>query len=125
MKKKNRFKSWLAGKLRKWANKLEPELTYKVEHINVPIVTLCANVKMPMDKPISEDRINEILAHELSKDIIQYAKVEWCDNYYNSWVPERDYRAILRVAPYMGDKYEDEKDYRYNAKGCGKYTPGF
>lgn len=124
MKKKNRFKSWLARVLRKIANKLEPELTYKVEHIDVPIVTLCANVKMPMNRPIPEDRINEILAHELSKDIIQYAKIEWCDNYYNSWVPERSYRAKLRVAPDMEGKYETEKDYGYNAEGCGRYSSG-
>lgn len=81
MKKKNSFKSWLAQKFHKWANKLEPEYTntFKVEHINVPIATLNASFTWPKNKQISEDRINEILAREISEEVIKYADIEMCE----------------------------------------------
>ena len=101
MKKKNRFKSWLAKKLRKWANKFEPEYanTFKVEHVEVPVVTLNASFTWPKGKQISEDRINEILARELSEEVIKYADIQYCEKVDMSIFEEyMVFRATVRVA---------------------------
>ena len=97
--KKNRCKSWLIRVLRKWLNKLEPEKTFKVEHINVPVVTVNASFTWPKGKQISEDRINEVLANQLSEEIIKYANIEYCEKVDMSiWGEQIVYRATVRVA---------------------------
>lgn len=97
--KKNRFKSWLIKVLRKWLNKLESEKTFKVEHINVPVVTVNASFTWPKGKQISEDRINEVLANQLSEEIIKYANIEYCEKVDMSiWEEQIIYRATVRVA---------------------------
>ena len=122
MKKKRKFKSWLARKLRKWADKLNPELTYKVEHINVPVATLSASFTWPKNKQISEDRINEILARELSEEVIKYANIERCEKIDMSVFEEYVmFRATVRVAGERRERYEAAKDYGYNAEGCSKH----
>ena len=96
MKKKNRFKSWLIKVLRNWLSKLEPyHNVVKVEHTHVPLVTLNASVAMPKRRLLPEDRINEILAKQLSEEIIKYVDIEWCEN---AWDEQIVYRATVRVA---------------------------
>ena len=97
--KKNRFKSWLVRVLRKWLNKLEPEKTFRVEHINVPVVTLNATFAWPKGRQISEDRINEILARELSEEVIKHADIAWCEKIDMSTFEEQVvFKATIRVA---------------------------
>ena len=120
---KKKIKSWLIRTLRKWLNKLEPEKTFRVEHINVPIATLNASFTWPKNRQISEDRINEILARELSEEVIKYADIEMCEKIDMSAFEEYVvFRATVRVAGNKRGNYETEKDYGHNAKGCGKYT---
>lgn len=98
--KKNRFKSWLIKVLRKWLAKLEPyHDVVKVEHTYVPLVTLDASVSMPRRRPLSEERINEILARKLSEDIIKYADIQEYETIDMSmWEEQIIYRATVRVA---------------------------
>jgi hypothetical protein len=100
MKKKNRFKSWLIKVLRNWLAKLEPyHNVVKVEHTHVPLVTIDASVAMPKHRPLPEDRINEILAKQLSEEIIKYANIEQCEKIDMSMFDEQIiYRATVRVA---------------------------
>lgn len=100
MKKKNRFKSWLIKVLRNWLAKLEPyHNVVKVEHAHVPLVTIDASVAMPKHRPLPEDRINEILAKQLSEEIIKYANIEQCEKIDMSMFDEQIiYRATVRVA---------------------------
>ena len=100
MKQKNRFKSWLIKVLRNWLARLEPyHNAMKVEHAHVPLVTLDASVVMPKSRPLSEDRINEILARKLSEELIKYADIEWCEKIDLSVFDEQImYRATVRVA---------------------------
>lgn len=100
MKKKNRFKSWLIKVLRKWLKKLEPEYNIvKIERTTVPLVTVNASVAVPNDMQLSEERINEILAKQLSEEVIKYADIEWCEK-IDASVFNRQiiYRATVRVA---------------------------
>ena len=98
--KKNRFKSWLIKVLRKWLTKLEPyHNVVKVEHTYVPLLTLDANFSMPKHRPLPEDRINEILAKQLSEEVIKYADIEYCEHVDMSIFDEQIiYRATVRVA---------------------------
>lgn len=98
--KKNRFKSWLIKVLRKWLAKLEPyHNVVKVEHTHVPLLTLDASVAMPKRRPLPEDRINEILAKQLSEEVIKYAEIECCEKVDMSVFDEQIiYRATVRVA---------------------------
>lgn len=100
MKKKNRFKSWLIKVLRNWLAKLEPyHNVVKVEHTHVPLITLDASVAMPKYSPLSEERINEILAKQLSEEVIKYANIEWCEKIDMSVFDEQIiYRATVRIA---------------------------
>ena len=100
MKKKNRLKSWLIRVLRNWLAKLEPyHNVVKVEHTHVPLVTLNASVSVPKNRPLSEDRINEILAKQLSEEVIKYADIEYCEKVDMSmWEEQIVYRAIVRIA---------------------------
>lgn len=100
MKKKNRFKSWLIRVLRKWLNKLEPEYNIvKVEHTTVPLLTLDASVATSKHRPLPEDRINEILAKQLSEEVIKYADIEQCEKIdMNVFDEQIIYRATIRVA---------------------------
>lgn len=96
--KKNKCKSWLIKVLHKWLKRIDPEYyNLRVEHTTVPLVTLNASVVVPESAPMSAERINEILARQLSDEVIKYATVEWCDR-YDSWIPETVYRATVRVA---------------------------
>ena len=97
--KKNRFKSWLIKVLRKWLRKLEPEYgIVTVEKTTVPLVTLSSSLTMPKRRPLPEERINEILARELSEEIIKYANIEWCEKIDMSVFDEQIiYRATVRV----------------------------
>lgn len=100
MKKKNKFKSWIIKVLRKWMNKLEPyHNVVKVEHTHVPLVTLDASVAMPKHRLLPEDRINEILAKQLSEEVIKYADIEYCEEVDMSmWEEQIVFRATVRVA---------------------------
>ena len=98
--KKNRFKSWLIKVLRKWLSKLEPyHDVVKVEHTHVPLLTLDASVAIPKYRPMSEDRINEILAKKLSEEVIKHVDIERCEHIDMSAFDEyMIYRATVRVA---------------------------
>ena len=102
MKKKNRFKSWLARTLRKWLNKLEPGYnTVKIEYTTVPCVTVEASVAVSKNrKPFSDDElINEVLAKKLGEEIINYANIKYCEEVDMSVFDEQIiYRATVRVA---------------------------
>lgn len=100
MKKKNRFKSWLIRVLRNWLSKLEPyHNVVKVEHTHVPLLTLDASVAMPKRRPLPEDRINEILAKQLSEEVIKYADIKYCEKVDMSmWEEQIVYRATVKVA---------------------------
>ena len=100
MKKKNRFKSWLIKVLRKWLAKLEPyHNVVKVEHTHVPLVTVNAMFTMPKHRPFREEQINEILAKQLSEEVIKYADIEYCEHIDMSIFDEQIiYRATVRVA---------------------------
>ena len=97
---KKKFKSWLIKVLRHWLAKLEPyHNVVKVEHTHVPLVTLDASVAIPKRRPLSEDRINEILAKQLSEEVIKYANIEFCEHVDMSVFDEQVvYRATVRVA---------------------------
>lgn len=98
--KKNRFKSWLIKMLRNWLAKLEPyHNVVKVEHTHVPLVTLDASVSIPKCRPLPEDRINEILAKQLSEEVIKYADIEYCEKVDMSmWEEQIVYRATVRIS---------------------------
>lgn len=98
--KKNRFKSWFIKVLRKWLAKLEPGYnTLKIEHTYVPLLTLDVSVSIPKHRPLPEDRINEILAKQLSEEVIKYANIEYCEKIDMSVFDEQIvYRATVRVA---------------------------
>ena len=100
MKKKSRFKSWLIKVLRKWLAKLEPyHNVLKVEHVHVPLVTVNAMFAMPKRRPLKEEQINEILAKQLSEEVIKYAEIEHCEKIDMSMFDEQIvYRATVRVA---------------------------
>ena len=100
MKQKNRFKSWLIKVLRNWLAKLEPyHNVVKVEHTHVPLVILDASVAMPRRRPLSEDRINEILAKQLSEEVIKYADIKYYETVdMDMWEEQIIYRATVRVA---------------------------
>jgi hypothetical protein len=100
MKKKNRFKSWFIKVLRNWLAKLEPyHNVVKVEHVHVPLLTLDASVSIPKSRPLPEDRINEILAKQLSEEVIKYADIEYCEKVDMSVFDEQIiYRATVRIA---------------------------
>lgn len=100
MKKKNRFKSWLIKVLRKWLAKLEPyHNVVKVEHTHVPLVTVNASFTMPKCRELKEEQINEILAKQLSEEVIKYAEIEYCEKVDMSmWEEQIIYRATVRVA---------------------------
>lgn len=100
MKKKNRFKYWLVKVLRNWLAKLEPyHNVVKVEHVHVPLLTLDASVSIPKCRPLSEDRINEILAKQLSEEVIKYADIEYCEKVdVSMWEEQIVYRATVRIA---------------------------
>ena len=100
MKKKNRFKSWLIKLLRNWLAKLEPyHNVVKVEHTYVPLVTVNASFTMSKCKPLKEEHINEILAKQLSEEVIKYADIEYCEKVDMSmWEEQIVYRATVRVA---------------------------
>lgn len=97
---KKKFKSWLIRKLHKWLNKLEPGYnTLKIEHTYVPLATVNASFTWPKGKQISEDRINEILARELSEEVIKYADISYCEKVDMSAFEEyMVFRATVRVA---------------------------
>lgn len=98
MKKKNGFKSWLIRTLRKWLNKLEPEKTFRVEHVQVPLVTLNSVVTVPKDY-MSEERITEILSKKLSDDVAKYMNIDTCEHVdWDSFDRQITYRATVRVA---------------------------
>lgn len=98
--KKNRFKSWLIKVLRKWLAKLDPyHNVLKVEHVHVPLVTVNAMFAMPKYEPLKEEQINEILAKQLSEEVIKYAEIEYCEKIDMSMFDEQIiYRATVRVA---------------------------
>ena len=98
--KKNRFKSWLIKALHKWLAKLEPyHNVFKVEHTHVPLVTVNAMFTMPKRRPLKEEQINEILAKQLSEEVIKYAEIEYCEKVDMSmWEEQIIYRATVRVA---------------------------
>ena len=100
MKKKNKFKSWLIKVLRKWLAKLEPyHHVVKVEHVHVPLVTVNAMFTMPKCKPLKEEQINEILAKQLSEEVIKYADIKYYEAVDMSmWEEQIVYRATVRVA---------------------------
>ena len=100
MKKKSRFKSWLARKLRKWLNKLEPGYnTVNVTYTTVPCVTIDASFYAPKYPPLPTDRINEILAKKLGEEIINYANIDYCEHFDMSECDHHIiYRATIRVA---------------------------
>ena len=98
--KKNRFKSWIIKVLHKWLAKLEPGYnTIKVEHTYVPLVTVDAKVATIKSRPLSEERLNEILARKLGEEVVKYANIEYCEHVDMS-VFDRQivYRATVRVA---------------------------
>jgi hypothetical protein len=120
---KKKIKSWLIRTLHKWLNKLEPEKTFRVEHINVPISTLNASFIWPKNKQISEDRINEILARDLAEEVIKYADIEMCEKIDMSVLEEYVvFRATVKVAGERRKGYEAKKDYTHDAASCGQYT---
>lgn len=98
--KKKKLKSWLIKVLRNWLAKLEPyHDVVKVEHVYVPLVTVNAMFTMPKHKPLKEEQINEILAKQLSEEIIKYAEIEYCEKVDISvWEEQIMYRATVRVA---------------------------
>lgn len=98
--KKNRFKSWLIRVLHKWLNKLEPGYnTLKIEHTYVPLATVNASFTMPKCRALKEDQINEILAKQLSEEVIKYAYIQQCEHIDMSVFDEQIvYRATVRVA---------------------------
>ena len=98
--KKNRFKSWLIKVLRKWLAKLEPyHNVVKVEHTHVPLLTVSTSVEVPKHRHLPEDRLNEILAKQLSEEIIKYADIKSCENIdVNVWEEKIVYKATIRVA---------------------------
>ena len=98
--KKNKFKSWLIKVLRKWLNKLEPGCnTLKIEHTYVPLVTVNASFTMPKCRTLKEEQINEILARQLSEEVIKYADIKYCEKVDMSmWEEQIIYRATVRVA---------------------------
>lgn len=98
--KKNIFKSWLIRVLRNWLAKLEPyHNVVKVEHVHVPLLTLDASVSIPKSRPLSEDRINEILARKIGEEVIKYADVQQCEKIDMSMFDEQIiYRATVRIA---------------------------
>ena len=97
--KKNKFKSWLIKVLRKWLNKLEPEKTFRVEHTYVPLATVNASFTMPKCRPLKEEQVNEILAKQLSEEVIKYADIKYCEKVDMSmWEDQIVYRATVRVA---------------------------
>ena len=97
---KNKLKSWLIKVLRKWLAKLEPyHNVVKVEHTHVPLVTLDASVATIKSRPLSEERLNEILARKLGEEVIKYAEIEYCEHIDMSVFDEQIiYRATVRVA---------------------------
>ena len=98
---KQKIKSWLIKVLRKWLDKLEPYYdVVKVEHTYVPLVTVDAMFTISKYKPLKEEQINEILARQLSEEVIKYAEIERCEKIDMS-VCDRQivYRATVRVAP--------------------------
>lgn len=97
---KKKIKSWLIRTLRKWLNKLESGYnTVNVTYTTVPCVTVEVSVAVPKHRPMSEDRINEILAKKLSEDIMQYAYVEQCEKIDISVFDEYIiHRATVKVA---------------------------
>lgn len=98
--KKNRFKSWIIKVLHKWLAKLEPGYnTIKVEHTYVPLVTVDAKVATIKSRPLSEERLNEILARKLGEEVIKYAEIMCCEKVDMSVFNEQIiYRATVRVA---------------------------
>ena len=100
MKKKSKFKSWLIKVLRKWLAKLEPyHDVVKVEHVHVPLVTVNAMFTMPKHKPLKEEQINEILARQLSEEVIKYADIDYCEKFdMNVFDDQIIYRATVRIA---------------------------
>lgn len=100
MKKKNGFKFWLAGILRKWANMLEPEMkedVFKVEHVYVPLVTLNANLTIPKGV-MSDERIEEILSHKIGDEISKYMRIDTSEYNDFNFDDRITYRATVRVA---------------------------
>lgn len=100
MKKRNRFKSWLIKTLHRWLDKLAPEENVlKIEHTTVPLVTLSSSVATIKSRPLSEERINDILARKLSEEVIKYADVQKCEKIDMSVFDEQIvYRATVRIA---------------------------
>ena len=96
---KKKFKSWLIKVLHKWLNKLEPEKTFRVERTYVPLVTVNASFTMPKCRTLKEEQINDILAKQLSEEVIKYAEIEYCEKVDMSmWEEQIIYRATVRVA---------------------------
>ena len=97
---KKKFKFWLVKVLRKWLAKLEPyHDVVKVEHVHVPLVTVNAMFTMPKRRPLKEEQINEILAKQLSEEVIKYANIDYCEKVDMSVFDEQIvYRATVRVA---------------------------
>ena len=97
---KKKIKKWLIKVLRKWLAKLEPGYnTLKVEHTYVPLVTVNASFTMPKCRALKEEQINEILAKQLSEEVIKYADIEYCEKVDMSmWEEQIIYRATVRVA---------------------------
>ena len=98
--KKNKFKSWLIKVLHKWLNKLEPGYnTLKIEHTYVPLVTVNASLTMPKCRTLKEEQINEILARQLSEEVIKCADIDYCEKFdINVFDEQIVYRATIRVA---------------------------
>ena len=98
--KKNKFKSWLIKVLKNWLAKLEPyHNVVRVEHTHVPLVTLNTSVSMLRRRPLSEERINEILTRKLSEDIMKYADIQEYETIdMSTWEDQIIYRATVRVA---------------------------
>lgn len=95
-----KLKSWLIKVLRKWLAKLEPyHNVVKVEHTYVPLLTVSAMFTIPKHKSLKEEQINEILARQLSEEVIKYADIECCERVDMSVLEEQIvYRATVRVA---------------------------
>ena len=98
--KKNKFKFWLIKVLKNWLAKLEPyHNVVKVEHVHVPLVTVNTMFTMPKNRPLKEEQINEILAKQLSEEVIKYADIDCCEKIDMSVFDEQiAYRATVRVA---------------------------
>jgi hypothetical protein len=96
---KKKIKSWLIKVLLRWLAKLEPyHDVVKVEHIQVPLVTLEASVSLPKKYEISEDKLNHILTRQLSEDIIKYADIQQYEKMDIGVFEEQIvYRATVRV----------------------------